>query len=342
MRDAKIADEYLSERSGLRRRRAHIRSRSRISRPETRERADAVAAHCIALALAGNRMPAATVATSLRGSLRPTGRLGRGRRAQCRCTGNTSRLGHSDDYAETCTRIRARSSVALHHNDDATAQERMQRLARLRTLLTYGRPLLSVATLLEMARVYADMADTAGAREVIRQARDVLRQRPDLGTLPAPLDAFWNTRLETMQTGSVGASSLTAAELRLVPYLPTHLTLAEIAQRLHVSRNTRRRKRSRSTKSSACRHGAQPSNGSPHSACSTERSTSSDADDDAREACRQKHARWLTTLRRLFAEHRHHDRSYRICRSRGAESRHEQQRSLTHASNMPNGPVIKR
>jgi LuxR family transcriptional regulator, maltose regulon positive regulatory protein len=81
------------------------------------------------------------------------------------------------------------------------------------------------------------MADAAGAREVIRQARDVLRQRPDLGTLPHRL-AVLEQRLETMRTGSVGASSLTAAELRLVPYLPTHLTLAEIAQRLHVSRNT--------------------------------------------------------------------------------------------------------
>jgi LuxR family maltose regulon positive regulatory protein len=35
-----------------------------------------------------------------------------------------------------------------------------------------------------------------------------------------------------------GASSLTAAELRLVPLLPTHLTMPEIGEQLHLSRHT--------------------------------------------------------------------------------------------------------
>jgi LuxR family maltose regulon positive regulatory protein len=35
-----------------------------------------------------------------------------------------------------------------------------------------------------------------------------------------------------------GASSLTTAELRLLPLLPTHLTLGEIGEQLHVTRNT--------------------------------------------------------------------------------------------------------
>ena len=33
-------------------------------------------------------------------------------------------------------------------------------------------------------------------------------------------------------------SSLTTAELRLLPLLPTHLSLAEIGERLYVSRHT--------------------------------------------------------------------------------------------------------
>jgi LuxR family maltose regulon positive regulatory protein len=36
----------------------------------------------------------------------------------------------------------------------------------------------------------------------------------------------------------VGASSLTTAELRLVPLLSTHLSFREIGERLHVSRYT--------------------------------------------------------------------------------------------------------
>jgi LuxR family maltose regulon positive regulatory protein len=38
-----------------------------------------------------------------------------------------------------------------------------------------------------------------------------------------------------MQNVTVGASSLTTAELRLVPHLATHLTFPEIGTRLHIS-----------------------------------------------------------------------------------------------------------
>ena len=35
-----------------------------------------------------------------------------------------------------------------------------------------------------------------------------------------------------------GPTALTPAELRLLPYLPTHLSFREIGERLHVSPNT--------------------------------------------------------------------------------------------------------
>ena len=45
---------------------------------------------------------------------------------------------------------------------------------------------------------------------------------------------------DTLSTAGVGGqtSTLSTAELRLLPYLPTHITLAEIAERLFVSRHT--------------------------------------------------------------------------------------------------------
>ena len=86
-------------------------------------------------------------------------------------------------------------------------------------------------------RTYADLDDAAGAREILRQAREILRQRPNLGLLPAQVDAL-EARVETMRTGKIGASSLTTAELRLVPLLPTHLTYPQIGERLHISRHT--------------------------------------------------------------------------------------------------------
>jgi LuxR family maltose regulon positive regulatory protein len=41
-----------------------------------------------------------------------------------------------------------------------------------------------------------------------------------------------------MRVDVIGASSLTAAELRLVPLLPTHLSFREIGERLFISRHT--------------------------------------------------------------------------------------------------------
>ena len=46
----------------------------------------------------------------------------------------------------------------------------------------------------------------------------------------------WSSRPVRRRIG--GASSLTAAELRLLPLLCTHLTLKEISERLYLSRNT--------------------------------------------------------------------------------------------------------
>jgi LuxR family maltose regulon positive regulatory protein len=45
-------------------------------------------------------------------------------------------------------------------------------------------------------------------------------------------------RLSDLPAGEVGPSSLTAAELRLLPLLVTHLTYPEIGERLYVSRHT--------------------------------------------------------------------------------------------------------
>ena len=65
----------------------------------------------------------------------------------------------------------------------------------------------------------------------------MLRLRPDLGSLPAEAEEL-RSSLDLARQGSPGASSLTTAELRLLPLLATHLSLAEIGQRLFVSKHT--------------------------------------------------------------------------------------------------------
>ena len=117
------------------------------------------------------------------------------------------------------------------------AQHQLARATRLRPLLTYALPYFAVQTLLEVGRACLALDDAAGARVVLRQAREILRRRPDLGILPREAEELWS-RLDTSRGRTVGVSSLTTAELRLLPLLATHLNFAEIGERLYVSRHT--------------------------------------------------------------------------------------------------------
>ena len=64
-----------------------------------------------------------------------------------------------------------------------------------------------------------------------------MQHRPDLGTLPEQATEL-RSKLETLKVEMVGASTLTTAELRLLPLLSTHLTYVEISDRLFLSRHT--------------------------------------------------------------------------------------------------------
>jgi LuxR family maltose regulon positive regulatory protein len=144
---------------------------------------------------------------------------------------------HLDDYGSSALLFALVARTSAHRGDLLRAREGVASATRLRPQLTYALPFLSVQTLLELARAHLALADPAGARVVLREARDILRLRPDLGSLPREADEL-RAILERVQVGTVGASSLTTAELRLVPLLATHLSFREIGERLHVSRHT--------------------------------------------------------------------------------------------------------
>jgi LuxR family transcriptional regulator, maltose regulon positive regulatory protein len=127
--------------------------------------------------------------------------------------------------------------AALHRGDVPQARFYLGRASRLRPLLTYVLPVVSVQALLEMACSYMTLADPGGAAAVLTQAHDILQQRPDLGVLPQRADGL-GSKLATITAGAAGASSLTAAELRLLPLLSTHLSFREIGERLFVSSHT--------------------------------------------------------------------------------------------------------
>jgi LuxR family maltose regulon positive regulatory protein len=94
-----------------------------------------------------------------------------------------------------------------------------------------------VSYLVEAIRASLGMADRAGAGALLRQAEDIVRHRPDLGSLVAEV-AGLRSQLQSQPPDRGGAFTLTTAEIRVLRFLPTYLTMPEIAQRLYVSPNT--------------------------------------------------------------------------------------------------------
>ena len=147
------------------------------------------------------------------------------------------RAGIEESYATPLvSAVRAR--VAMHRGDVPAARRELLTAQRLRHLLTYALPYYAVQARIELTRVHVALADLQGARTLMREVDELLRRLPDLGTLTGEAQAL-RARLATERGSTAsGASALTAAELRLLPMLSTHLSMPEIAGELFLSRNT--------------------------------------------------------------------------------------------------------
>jgi LuxR family transcriptional regulator, maltose regulon positive regulatory protein len=105
-------------------------------------------------------------------------------------------------------------------------------------LLTYALPYFAVQARTELIRVHLALADLAGARTLMREVDELLKRRPGLGNLAGEAQALRARLSEERGSSPPGASALTAAELRLLPMLSTHLSFPQIAGELFLSLNT--------------------------------------------------------------------------------------------------------
>jgi LuxR family transcriptional regulator, maltose regulon positive regulatory protein len=148
-----------------------------------------------------------------------------------------ARAGQLNDYEMSPLLHAVAARTALHRGDVRRAQDHLARAAQLRPRLTTALPHRAVQTLLELVRAHLALTDVAGARTLLREARIILHQRPDLGTLPAQA-AQLQSKLDTLYEKTTGVGTLTSAELRVLPLLSTHLTFREIGDRLSISQHT--------------------------------------------------------------------------------------------------------
>jgi LuxR family transcriptional regulator, maltose regulon positive regulatory protein len=142
-----------------------------------------------------------------------------------------------DGDSSTALALAAAARVQLR-GDASRARAEVERAGALAPLLTHALPWNAVQTNLELARVHLALAERHAAHVALDRAAAILRRRPRLGRLSADAEAL-RTELEMLAARrDQGGSGLTTAELRLLPFLATHLSFREIAEQLFVSRNT--------------------------------------------------------------------------------------------------------
>ena len=93
-------------------------------------------------------------------------------------------------------------------------------------------------TAVELAGALLRRGDAAAARDLLDGAGRAVETLPETPSLRAALDDAWGQADAFAATSLDGADGLTYAELRVLRFLPSYLTLGQIAARLDVSTNT--------------------------------------------------------------------------------------------------------
>ena len=97
---------------------------------------------------------------------------------------------------------------------------------------------MTVSVGLELTRAHLALGEASAARTILTETERVLELRPQMGSLVEDADELRARVAASSGASGAWAMSLTGAELRLLPYLASHLTFPEIAERLFISRNT--------------------------------------------------------------------------------------------------------
>ena len=145
--------------------------------------------------------------------------------------------GHLEEQVVGLAVAAISARIAAHHGAVTQARADLAHAQRLRPMLNHAIPWLAVRVRIDLAMTHLALGDPSGARLLMTEVRDITARRAGLGTLDDEA-AEVNHHLNVAGRMTLGTSTLTMAELRLLPLLATHLTFPDIAERMVLSTNT--------------------------------------------------------------------------------------------------------
>jgi LuxR family transcriptional regulator, maltose regulon positive regulatory protein len=155
--------------------------------------------------------------------------------SQARTVARQANLEH---YPPNALMYAAAARLALHDGDRSRARAELTQAQRLRPDLNYSLPHAAVQARIELARCHLALSDFAAVHTLLHEADTILRRRPGLGIFAQQASALRAALPDGRDTSAPGASALTAAELRLLPMLTTHMSFPEISEEMFLSPHT--------------------------------------------------------------------------------------------------------
>jgi LuxR family transcriptional regulator, maltose regulon positive regulatory protein len=132
----------------------------------------------------------------------------------------------------------AAAVVRAHRGRVDDAQTDLQAAVCLQSTLIDFAPWYDVELRILIARAAVRLSDVNRARTALVDASRLMRRVPEAAALQTWLQDAWARHDAFIGPASAQSAALTTAELRILRYLPTHLSFREIAERAYVSANT--------------------------------------------------------------------------------------------------------
>ncbi|MGH2789689.1 MAG: LuxR C-terminal-related transcriptional regulator [Actinomycetota bacterium] len=128
--------------------------------------------------------------------------------------------------------------VHAQQGDHVAARSNLHDAADALSRYSNFAPWLEAECRIVMGRANLALSDVGAARSLLAEARLVLRETPDAALLDNWMEETIRAIEEFPVPSKNGGASLTAAELRVLHMLPTHLSFPEVGAQLFLSRNT--------------------------------------------------------------------------------------------------------